>query len=61
MVTTTSTRGGSEGLLGVLVWGVAWAVDKRKPLVAGKPLGLELGRVLENLSGGISPRYYLAV
>lgn len=40
MVATISTRGSSEGLLGVLVLGIVWAVDRRRPLVAGTLLGL---------------------
>jgi phosphatidylinositol glycan class M len=40
MVAAISTRGSSEGLLGVLVVGLVWAVDRRKTLVAGVLLGL---------------------
>ncbi|RMJ27615.1 hypothetical protein PHISP_01535 [Aspergillus sp. HF37] len=40
MVANISTRGSSEGLLGVLVSGLVWAVLKRKVYLAGVLLGL---------------------
>lgn len=39
MVATISTRGSSEGLLGVLVMGLLWAVLNRKTALAGLLLG----------------------
>ncbi|KAI9650523.1 GPI mannosyltransferase 1 [Ciborinia camelliae] len=40
MVATISTRGSSEGILGVLVVGLLWAVIQRRIAVAGVLLGL---------------------
>lgn len=40
MVATISTRGSSEGLLGVMVIALLWAVKQRRILVAGILLGL---------------------
>lgn len=40
MVATISTRGSSEGLLGVLVAALLWAVLERRVLLAGALLGL---------------------
>ena len=40
MVATISTRGSSEGLLGVMVVALVWAVVKRRLVVAGALLGL---------------------
>jgi GPI mannosyltransferase 1 subunit M len=40
MVATISTRGSSEGLLGVMVIALLWATMKRKILLAGLLLGL---------------------
>lgn len=40
MVATISTRGSSEGLLGVLTMGLLWAVDRRRFGLAGFVLGL---------------------
>lgn len=40
MVATISTRGSSEGLLGVLVMGLLWAVLERRVTLAGLLLGL---------------------
>ena len=40
MVATISTRGSSEGLLGVLVVALLWAVKERRIVVAGALLGL---------------------
>ncbi|KAL2061432.1 hypothetical protein VTL71DRAFT_7705 [Oculimacula yallundae] len=40
MVATISTRGSSEGLLGVMVIALLWAVMKRKIFLAGVLLGL---------------------
>ncbi|KAI1384010.1 glycosyltransferase family 50 protein [Hypoxylon trugodes] len=40
MVATISTRGSSEGLLGVLVMALLWAVLERKVVLAGVLLGL---------------------
>ena len=40
MVATISTRGSSEGLLGVLTMGLLWAVERRKVGLAGFVLGL---------------------
>jgi GPI mannosyltransferase 1 subunit M len=39
MVATISTRGSSEGLLGVLVVAVLWAVERRRVAIAGVLLG----------------------
>ena len=40
MVATISTRGSSEGLLGVMVVALLWAVTKRRVILAGVLLGL---------------------
>lgn len=40
MVITISTRGSSEGLLGVLTMGLLWAVERRRIGLAGFILGL---------------------
>lgn len=40
MVATISTRGSSEGLLGVMVVGLVWAAMKRKAITTGVLLGL---------------------
>ena len=40
MVATISTRGSSEGLLGVLTMGLLWAVEKRRITLAAAILGL---------------------
>ncbi|PNY29855.1 GPI mannosyltransferase 1 [Tolypocladium capitatum] len=40
MVATISTRGSSEGLLGVLTMGLLWAVERRRVGLAGVVLGL---------------------
>ncbi|KAK5659276.1 hypothetical protein OQA88_1369 [Cercophora sp. LCS_1] len=40
MVATISTRGSSEGLLGVMVMGLLWAVEGRRTVLAGAILGL---------------------
>ena len=40
MVATISTRGSSEGLLGVLTMGLLWAVERRRIGLAGVILGL---------------------
>ena len=40
MVATISTRGSSEGLLGVLTMALLWAVERRKIGLAGVVLGL---------------------
>jgi phosphatidylinositol glycan class M len=40
MVATISTRGSREGLLGVIVVGLVWAVVKRRVVLAGGLLGL---------------------
>lgn len=40
MVANISTRGSSEGLLGVLVAALLWATLNRKPIIAGLILGL---------------------
>ncbi|CAH0048306.1 unnamed protein product [Clonostachys solani] len=40
MVATISTRGSSEGLLGVLTAGLLWAVERRRVSLAGVILGL---------------------
>ncbi|VUC35796.1 unnamed protein product [Clonostachys rosea] len=40
MVATISTRGSSEGLLGVLTTGLLWAVEQRRTSLAGVILGL---------------------
>lgn len=40
MVATISTRGSSEGLLGVLTMALLWAVEERKVGLAGAVLGL---------------------
>ena len=42
MVATISTRGSSEGLLGVLVMSLLWAVEKRRIFMAGAVLGLSV-------------------
>ncbi|KAI9682004.1 MAG: GPI mannosyltransferase 1 [Caeruleum heppii] len=40
MVATISTRGSSEGLLGVMVMAIVWAATGRRPVLAGILLGL---------------------
>lgn len=40
MVATISTRGSSEGLLGVLTMGLLWAVERRRVSLAAVILGL---------------------
>ncbi len=40
MVATISTRGSSEGLLGVLTMALLWAVERRRVALAGAVLGL---------------------
>lgn len=40
MVATISTRGSSEGLLGVLTMGLLWAVETRRVNIAAVVLGL---------------------
>lgn len=42
MVATISTRGSSEGLLGVLVMGLLWTVERRRFAMAGVVLGLSV-------------------
>ncbi|KAF5642136.1 GPI mannosyltransferase 1 [Fusarium sp. NRRL 25303] len=42
MVATISTRGSSEGLLGVLTMGLLWAVERRKLSLAAIILGLSV-------------------
>ena len=40
MVATISTRGSSEGLLGVMVIALLWAITQKRILIAGLLLGL---------------------
>lgn len=42
MVATISTRGSSEGLLGVMVVALLWAVKRRQTVLAGMLLGLSV-------------------
>jgi len=42
MVATISTRGSSEGLLGVMVVALLWAVERRKVVLSGLLLGLSV-------------------
>lgn len=42
MVATISTRGSSEGLLGFLVMGLLWTVERRRFALAGVVLGLSV-------------------
>lgn len=42
MVATISTRGSSEGLLGVLVMGLLWTVKRRRFVMGGVVLGLSV-------------------
>jgi len=59
MVATISTRGSSEGLLGVMVVGVVWAVVRRKIAVAGALLGLAVHFKIYPFIYGVSILWYL--
>jgi len=59
MVATISTRGSSEGLLGVMVVGVVWAVVRRKTAVAGALLGLAVHFKIYPFIYGVSILWYL--
>lgn len=59
MVATISTRGSSEGILGVLVIGLLWAVLKRKIVLAGMLLGLGVHFKIYPVVYGISIVWFL--
>ncbi|TEY85181.1 hypothetical protein BOTCAL_0016g00320 [Botryotinia calthae] len=59
MVATISTRGSSEGILGVLVIGLLWAVLKRKIVLAGILLGLGVHFKIYPVVYGISIVWFL--
>lgn len=59
MVATISTRGSSEGLLGVMVVGVVWAVVRRRIAAAGALLGLAVHVKIYPFIYGASILWYL--
>ncbi|KAF7906415.1 hypothetical protein EAF00_000694 [Botryotinia globosa] len=59
MVATISTRGSSEGILGVLVIGLLWAVLKRRIVLAGMLLGLGVHFKIYPVVYGISIVWFL--
>ena len=59
MVATISTRGSSEGLLGVMVVAILWAVLTRRILFAGILLGLSVHFKIYPFIYGISIIWYL--
>jgi len=59
MVATISTRGSSEGLLGVMVVGLLWAVLNQRILLAGMLLGLAVHFKIYPFIYGISIMWYL--
>lgn len=60
MVATISTRGSSEGLLGVMVVALVWAVTKRRIVLAGVLLGLAVHLKIYPFIYGVSILWYLA-
>lgn len=61
MVATISTRGSSEGLLGVMVVALLWAVLNKRILFAGILLGLAVHFKIYPFIYGISITWYLGV
>ena len=59
MVATISTRGSSEGLLGVMVVALVWAVMKRRIVLAGVLLGLAVHFKIYPFIYGVSMLWYL--
>ena len=59
MVATISTRGSSEGLLGVMVVALLWAVLSRRIMLAGVLLGLAVHFKIYPFIYGISIIWYL--
>ena len=59
MVATISTRGSSEGLLGVMVIGVLWAVVKGRVVLAGVLLGLSVHFKIYPFIYGVSILWWL--
>jgi phosphatidylinositol glycan class M len=59
MVATISTRGSSEGLLGVMVIGVLWAVFKGRVVMAGVLLGLSVHFKIYPFIYGVSILWWL--
>lgn len=59
MVATISTRGSSEGLLGVMVIGVVWATIQKRIALAGVLLGLAVHFKIYPFIYGISILWYL--
>ncbi|CAF9905870.1 MAG: GPI mannosyltransferase 1 [Heterodermia speciosa] len=59
MVATISTRGSSEGLLGVMVVALVWAVMKRRLVLAGVLLGLAVHFKIYPFIYGVSMLWYL--
>ena len=59
MVATISTRGSSEGLLGVMVVALLWAVLSKRILLAGVMLGLAVHFKIYPFIYGVSILWYL--
>lgn len=59
MVATISTRGSSEGLLGVMVVALLWAVLNRRVILAGVLLGLAVHFKIYPFIYGVSILWYL--
>lgn len=59
MVATISTRGSSEGILGVLVIGLLWAVLQRRIALAGVLLGLSVHLKIYPVVYGVSILWFL--
>lgn len=59
MVATISTRGSSEGLLGVIVVALVWAVVKKRIMLAGVLLGLAVHFKIYPFVYGVSVLWYL--
>ncbi|QSZ29769.1 hypothetical protein DSL72_004286 [Monilinia vaccinii-corymbosi] len=59
MVATISTRGSSEGILGVLVIGLLWAVLQRRIALAGLLLGLGVHLKIYPVVYGVSILWFL--
>ena len=59
MVATISTRGSSEGLLGVMVVALLWAVLNRRVMLAGVLLGLAVHFKIYPFIYGVSILWYL--
>ena len=59
MVATISTRGSSEGLLGVMVVALVWAVIKKRIVLAGVLLGLAVHFKIYPFIYGVSMLCYL--